>query len=131
MRVERVSTAEGRALLAAKKPRHKYHAKPTTLDGHRFDSQKEADRWGELGYLVRAEKIANLQHHVVFELHAPTMNADGEVIGLAVIARYEADFVYQERGRVVVEDTKGVRTAMYRLKRRWMAVEYGTVIRET
>jgi hypothetical protein len=44
--------------------------------------------------------------------------------------KYLADFVYFQDGKQVVEDVKGVRTPVYRLKKRLVAEKYGIEIRE-
>lgn len=43
---------------------------------------------------------------------------------------YIADFVYAENGKIVVEDTKGVRTPEYIVKRKLMLYLYGIKIKE-
>jgi hypothetical protein len=102
---------------------NKYGArKVVTADGLRFDSQKEYARWGELQLLERAGRISDLSRQDRYPLHGPNG------VKLAV---YVCDFTYQEDGQIVIEDSKGVRTAMYRLKRRWLKAEYGIEIRET
>ena len=45
--------------------------------------------------------------------------------------KYVADFVYYENGELVVEDTKGYRTELYKLKKRMVAELYDVEIRET
>ncbi|MFR5079104.1 MAG: DUF1064 domain-containing protein [[Clostridium] innocuum] len=46
--------------------------------------------------------------------------------------RYIADFTYNDRnGQLIVEDAKGVKTPVYRLKRRLMAELKGIEIKET
>ena len=45
--------------------------------------------------------------------------------------KYVADFVYLENGQLVVEDVKGVRTPVYKLKKRLIAEVYGIEIKET
>ena len=92
---------------------NKYHAKPTFVDGRRFASRKEAGRYCELRLLERAGQIRDLQTQVPFELIPKTR------YGRAV--RYVADFVYWEGDRKIVEDAKGVRTPVYKLKKRLMA----------
>ena len=43
-----------------------------------------------------------------------------------------ADFTYNDlNGQLIVEDAKGVKTPVYRLKRRMMAEKYGIEIKET
>jgi hypothetical protein len=44
---------------------------------------------------------------------------------------YKADFVYYQDGKMIVEDTKGFRTDVYKLKKRLMAEKYNIVIKET
>lgn len=86
-----------------------------------FDSRREYARWLALNLMLRAGRISDLRRQVVYELKANGVT----------IAKYVADFVYVEDGQTVVEDVKGVRTAMYRLKKKWVKAEYGIVIRET
>ena len=102
--------------------KNKYHAKPTYVGDIRFDSKKEAKRWQELGLLERAGEIKNLRRQVEFELIPKTSH------GRRIV--YRADFVYDIGGQEVVEDAKGVKTDVYRLKRRMMAERYGIIIQE-
>ena len=44
---------------------------------------------------------------------------------------YIADFMYEENGKAVVEDTKGLRTKEYVIKRKLMLYKYGIRIEET
>jgi len=93
--------------------RNKYHAKRTEVDGHWFDSDREAKRYGELKLLVRAGIISNLELQKSYTL---------EVHGV-LIATYKADFVYKDlEGRQVVEDVKSpaTRTRDYILKAKLM-----------
>ena len=106
----------------------KYHNKKITRDGETFDSQKEYRRFCELRLLERAGRIADLRRQVKFEL-IPSQRIDGKVVERACV--YVADFVYTEDGKQVVEDTKGVRTADYIIKRKLMLWVHGIQIRET
>ena len=108
--------------------RSKYHNKKLTVDGQTFDSGKEYRRFRELLLLERAGAIAELQRQVKFEL-LPAQRIDGKVVERA--CSYVADFVYMENGQQVVEDTKGMRTQEYRLKRKLMLYIHGIRIRET
>lgn len=105
----------------------KYGNKKTIIDGISFDSQKEATRWSELRLLERAGEIQNLQRQVPFVL-IPKQVRDGKTIERPVV--YKADFVYTEKGEEVVEDTKGVKTKEYILKRKLMLWQYGIQIKE-
>jgi hypothetical protein len=105
----------------------KYGNKITMLDGVPFDSAKEARRYAELCLLERAGQIQNLQRQVPFTL-IPKQERNGKVVERPCV--YKADFVYTENGAEVVEDTKGVKTKEYIIKRKLMLWEYGIKIRE-
>jgi hypothetical protein len=113
--------------------RSKYRNLETVVDGHVFDSRREAARYRELRLLERAGEIAGLELQPAYVLHAPVLNAAGALVGLKAIGKYIADFKYRElaSGLDVVEDSKGVRTPVYRLKKKIIAIEYGIQIRET
>lgn len=97
--------------------------KTTTSDGIRHDSIKEANRWCELNLLQRAGLISDLRRQVKYEL-IPKQDGERAIY-------YIADFVYTEKGKTVVEDVKGYRTDVYKLKRRILLWRYGIKIRET
>jgi hypothetical protein len=92
-----------------------------------FDSRKEYFRWHELSLLEKAGEISQLQRQVRFEL-IPSQKIDGKVVERPV--HYVADFVYQENGQQIVEDTKGVKTKDYIIKRKLMLHIHGIRIRE-
>lgn len=103
--------------------KNKYNAVKTEVDGIVFDSRKEAQRYKELKLLEQVGEITNLHLQVPYELIAKSK------YGMPM--RYIADFVYESNGQVIVEDAKGVKTAVYRIKRRMMAEKYGIEIKET
>ena len=105
----------------------KYGNRAVTLNGEKFDSHKEARRYGELVLLERAGQISNLERQVRFEL-IPSQYRDGRCVERA--AHYIADFVYMEDGKKVVEDTKGFRTKDYILKRKLMLMVHNIRIKE-
>lgn len=105
----------------------KYRNKKVTFNGIKFDSKKECKRYQELLLLERAGQISDLQRQVRFEL-IPSQRIDGKVVERAVY--YVADFVYEEKGQKVVEDTKGIRTADYIIKRKLMLHIHGIRIKE-
>ena len=107
--------------------------KTTTSDGIIHDSQKEANRWCELKLLERAGKITDLQRQVEYELIPDQYETyeryskSGKRLkdGIKLLERrccYVADFVYKDvgTGHTVVEDTKGVKTKDYLIKRKLM-----------
>lgn len=95
----------------------KYGNRKIIRDGIEFDSVKECQRYCELKLMQRAGLISDLQTQVSFEL-IPSQRIDGKVIERPVT--YIADFVYQQDGVQVVEDTKGYKTPEYIIKRKLM-----------
>jgi hypothetical protein len=101
--------------------RNKYGAKKTQVDGVVFDSQREANRYIQLRYLLTLGEIRELNLQVAFELN------EGGTHSL----RYVADFTYYTKdGEYVVEDSKGFRTKEYRKKRKLMKEVLGIEVRE-
>lgn len=78
--------------------------------------------------LIRAGKITNLELQKPFELIPAITDMKGKTIQRAT--HYVADFVYEEGGRTVVEDAKGYKTEVYKLKKKLMLWRYGIEIRE-
>jgi len=128
-----------RRVTVPQKRRPKYGATPTTLDGIRFDSAKEAKRYLELKALERAGEIWELELQPAFELFAPSTS--GYLLraaiavassGLFSLGYYYGDFKYCDKATVpyVVEDVKGVRTALYKWKKKHVEAQYGIRIRE-
>ena len=113
-----MTPAEFKALHGAKPS--KYRNRPIVVDGVRFDSQAEARRHGELTLMQRAGEISDLARQVPFDLQVNGHH----------IARYVADHVYTKDGERVVEDTKGVATPVYKIKRSLMAALHGVKIVE-
>ena len=126
--------------------KNKYFNKKTKVNGIEFDSRKEANRYMELLLLQRAGEIQDLRLQEKFVLipaqyervETGEYYKTGASKGLpkakevcvekAVI--YKADFVYTEKGKMVVEDTKGVKTKDYIIKRKLMLKEFGIKIKE-
>lgn len=107
--------------------RSKYHARKTTVDGITFDSRKEADRYLVLKGMEDDGAIGDLRRQVRYEL-VPAFDVDGRHYRPVY---YVADFVYVDDGKEVVEDVKGMRTDVYKLKSKLFARRYGMSIKET
>jgi hypothetical protein len=86
-----------------------------------FASKKEAARYQELKLLEKAGEIGK----VVCQRRYP-LRVNGQLI-----CTYVADFVYDDGRTVIVEDCKGVRTSIYKLKTKLMKAIYGITILET
>jgi hypothetical protein len=120
------------ALVRASKqpiPMSKYRNKPT----NGYASKREAKRAQELKLLQTARKIFQLREQVKFTL-IPKQEGERE-------CAYIADFTYQEptsfepdgtiaETDMVVEDVKGMKTAVYKIKRKLMLHVHGVRIRE-
>jgi hypothetical protein len=121
---------------------NKYHSSKCVVDGIVFDSRREARRYKELMLMQAAGQISRLQRQVKFVLipaqYLPTgeFYKRGEKKGQPKLKQVEqecayiADFVYTENGETVVEDTKGMRTRDYIIKRKLMLWVHGIKIRE-
>lgn len=110
----------------------KYGNRRTEVDGIRFDSRKEANRWHELKLMEKAGEISGLQRQVPFVL-IPEQRAGGKVVERA--CKYIADFVYYlpipfGGLEMVVEDAKGVKTDTYKIKKKLMLWVHGIQIKE-
>lgn len=107
----------------------KYHSKKVYWNGVFFDSKKELRRYQELLLLQRAREIKDLSRQVEFQL-IPPQYVNGKLVERR--CAYRADFTYRKKdGTFVVEDTKGVRTPDYIIKRKLMLERYGIQVFET
>lgn len=115
----------------------KYHSRKITRDGMTFDSVKEYQRYCELSLLERAGTITDLQRQVKFVLlpaqYRQMFDRKAHKWKTRCVERevcYIADFVYQQDGKTVVEDTKGFRTTDYIIKRKLMLYIHNIQIKE-
>ena len=99
---------------------NKYRAIRTEVDGIMFASKKEAMRYKELKFLLQEQRISDLVLQPKFPI---------EVCGKK-ICTYIADFIYNEDGKQVVEDVKGVKTSVYRIKKKLTEAIYNITIKE-
>ena len=95
---------------------NKYKNKKAVYDGITFDSQKEKNHYIGLKVLERAGEIKDLELQKVFELQ-PSFKKNG--ITYRKIT-YKADFCYFniKEGKYIVEDVKGFKTEVYKLKKK-------------
>ena len=100
----------------------KYKAKKVKLDGYNFDSQAEAKHyWHTLKPQLERGEISHLEVHPSY-----TIEIDG-----VKICKYMADFRYFSGRSRIVEDVKGFKTPVYRLKKKLVEAMYpGTKILE-
>ena len=102
------------------KSKSKYGNKKVVIDGIKFDSKREAQRYGALQLMLKAGLISNLRLQVPYQITVNGMK----------VCKYIADFVYNDNGKEIVEDVKGVRTEGYILKKKRMRACLGVVIVE-
>jgi len=106
---------------------HKYNAISTKVDGIFFASKKEAKRYGELKLLEKAGEISDLR----LQTRWPLFCGDTRLLtpsGRVMV--YISDFDYRENDELIIEDPKGMRTEVYRIKKAIMQAN-GYEIRET
>lgn len=116
----RLNIAEYKA-LKKKKP-SKYRNEKTVVDGRTFDSRREASRYKDLRLMEKAEEITSLRLQERFPI----------IVCREEICIYVADFYYQRKDGVwIIEDSKGVRTPIYKLKKKLVEAIYGIKILET
>ena len=103
----------------------KYHNKKTFIDGIKFDSKLEAERYAQLKILERAGVIRALELQPEYEL-IPSFRKNGKTWRKTV---YKADFRYilADGDRIIIEDIKGytaVITDVFRLKQKLFEYKY-------
>lgn len=98
----------------------KYGNVKVQIDGITFDSKAEGARYRELMLLFKGGVIRNLELQPKF-----TITLNGKKV-----FTYKADFSYFEKDQRVVEDVKGFRTPVYKLKKRIVEAQLGVTIKE-
>lgn len=93
-----------------------------SLDGHTFDSRAEMQRYAELKMLERAGIIRDLTLQPEFILQ-PSFFHKGKKIQAI---KYFADFAYLDlrTNRSIVEDCKGMKTEIYKMKKKILLFRY-------
>jgi hypothetical protein len=118
---------------AAPKP-NKYKARPMVVDGIRFDSTHEANRYQELKLLQSAGNIGSLELQPMFPLQVVELFRGGPPWVITCCGIYTADFRYTDHatGEIVVEDTKSdpTKTTDYKLRKYLAETIHGITVRE-
>lgn len=99
---------------------NKYKNTKIVVDNIKFDSVLEANRYQELKLLQRAKQISNLRLQVPFLLQEG-FKKNGKTHRKI---EYIADFVYEENGQTIVEDTKGMKTETFKIKQKLFEYKY-------
>jgi len=98
----------------------KYGNKEIIVNGIRFQSKKEANRYCELLLLQRAKIISNLKLQPRFLLQEG-FKKNGKTYKKI---EYIADFQYVENGKVIIEDVKGYETEVFKIKHKLFEYKY-------
>ena len=94
----------------------KYRSKRCSFQGLNFDSILEKNVYIELLRIARKGKITRIDVQVPFDLHS---NSGKKV------CCYRADFLVKlHTGEPVIVEAKGVKTAIYTLKKKMMMADY-------
>lgn len=125
--IKSMTAKEYRDLIDGIKPAvaNKYHNVLTDVNGIRFDSRKEANRYQQLLLMKEKGMIIKFERQVKYVL----------IPGVKKLFReksYYADFVVTyPNGIVEVEDVKGgIRLPVYKLKKHLMYEKYKILIKE-
>ena len=120
--------------------RSKYGNKKAKHNGMIFESRRERNRYIILSALQRAGEISDLRMQVSFELIPAVYETVEKQLKTKVkmvercvqkATHYIADFVYKDKdGNIVVEDSKGMKTKEYILKKKMMRAFLGIEIKE-
>lgn len=114
--------------MAARR-RSKFGAVKTVVDGITFDSKGESERYKDLKHLEKAGDIRDLKLQVSYEI-VPSVVLNGRK---KPAMKYIADFVYFDtrKNQEIVEDFKGVRTAIFIAKKHLMKYMHNIEILES
>lgn len=89
---------------------------------HRFPSKLECRRYCELHIMEACREISDLELQPRFPI----------IVNNIKVGEYRSDFRYKEKdGTVIVEEAKGFRTPVYKLKKKIIEAQYGIKIKET
>jgi hypothetical protein len=89
-----------------------------------YDSKKESSRAKELKLLEKNGYITELCEQVTFELQ-PSFKINGKT---ERAIKYIADFTYKQNGKYIVEDVKGFKTDIYKIKRKMLLFKYQEIL---
>lgn len=106
---------------------NKYHNKKVQYDEMTFDSKKEYSYYLKYKLMEQSGEIKDLKMQVPFTL-IETFKLQDKTYRKTV---YKADFTFVDKeGKYHVIDVKGMRTDVYKLKKKLMAWKYGIEIEE-
>ena len=115
--MEHWSLEDYKNFTSSNKSKSKYRSNKISIDGHTFDSQKEADYYCELKLKLKAKEIDGFCIQPTFIL-APSL-------------KYKADFiVFHKNGNPEIIDVKGFKTKEYIAKKKVFEDKFNLKITE-
>ena len=99
---------------------NKYSNNKVQIGRYVFDSTLEGKRYKQLALMEKAGTIKNLRLQVPFLLQ-DSFKKNGKTYKAI---KYIADFVYEENGKVIIEDTKGIKTDVFKIKQKMFEYKY-------
>lgn len=102
--------------------RNKFGAQKTNIDGIAFDSKGEAHRYALLKLWQASGGIRDLVLQPEYPIY---MNGTR-----VCVCRWDFSYTEVSPERFVIEDFKGVRTPIYRLKKKLFEAAYGLTVTE-
>lgn len=109
--------------------KNKYNNRKVRCWGETFDSMLECERYKYLKALEQQKVISNLQRQVKYIL-LPSQKDSKTQKTIEREITYLADFVYEKGSQTIVEDVKGMKTDVYKIKRKLMLYFHGIRIKE-
>lgn len=104
-----INYKEYKKLMVQKKS--KYKSQRLEVDGYKFDSKKEANRYLTLTFLQKIGRVKYFHRQVPFDIGGG--------------AKYKIDFlVFWSTGEITYEDVKGYQTAGFKLKKKLVEEKY-------
>ena len=104
---------------------NKYHNTKVIYEGKKFDSVKEKNYYIKLQLLESYEMITDLKRQVKYEIQ-PSYEINGRKVRAIT---YVADFTYKDKeGKRHIIDVKGMKTEVYKLKKKMFEYKYNIEI---
>ena len=101
--------------------KRKYNNRKIEIDGYTFDSKLEADFYLRLKPLVKIGKIKELKIHPRYLLQEGFSKNGKHFNPIYYVADFEVTY---DDGVAVIYDTKGMRTEVYKIKRKLFEYKY-------
>lgn len=120
-KIERVTQAEFKKILAKQKSRSKYGNKKVELDGHVFDSQAEVKYYQQLKWLQAHGDILLFRLQPRYLLQEAFEKDGKKHRRIDYIADFE---VHHKDGSIEVVDIKGFETEVFKIKRKLFEKKY-------